>query len=708
MDLDEIIQNIQRAKPAVTDEDMRRLPCKKAFIYGRVSSRGQVRESEESIREIAQLVALAKKDGYQSGLDPARVEKWLEDIQSGTEAERVIEDGEIVVDCRDLGLSGSLGEDKRPGLADLWQRVESGEVGAVYLTEGMSRLSRDRDRVLGYQVLKLLKGKQCRVRTPREVYNPALARDWDYLARDVEKSADEMIVAGIRLGERRASKARDGEHVGSPVSPGYFLPIEGRRRDGSYVFGKWQLYSPHQQVVIEALEEVVRQGSVYKAVDALHAQRVVFPFFPPDLDYMETRSALRFYLKDSTGYLITYNDLKSLATNLKLAGVWQWKGVLKPGNHDPAVPADLFSQAYQIACSEKPRGRAAYAEPMEWSGLLYDCNHEEPWPLSALNTARRWACRYHQRLGPGEPCLQIADHMLTPPLSRKFLECLDLTPHAEAVLEQLKSEVSQQGLDESQRRRQEAAHEKRIANLKGFLGSTDDPEREAVYWQLIDEEKAKLDLLKRTPPKPQATPVDLDRVKRFLENLEQEWERYPSRLRNRLIELLVDRVELRHDASWITASIVWRAGFKQMVRIKRSQVRYSREKIWRKEEDDLLRMLWPTASVETIMAAFSGRSWAAMNQKASALKISRARVRADIPKGRRWTREEKDKLKELYIRATSIGDIAAELQRSPLTVTTMASAMGLSRPKELRHRRLEPEYETLNIKLLHESSPPQQ
>lgn len=74
------------------------------------------------------------------------IEEWLKAIQNGEDIPRVMEDGDVTVNCKDLGLSGSLDENKRPGLRDLWQSVEGEETGAVYLTEGMSRLSRDRDR----------------------------------------------------------------------------------------------------------------------------------------------------------------------------------------------------------------------------------------------------------------------------------------------------------------------------------------------------------------------------------------------------------------------------------------------------------------------------------------------------------------------------------------------------------------------------------
>ncbi len=700
MNLEEIIRGIRVSRSLLSEEDLRRLPYKKAFIYARVSSQIQVKESRESIREIAKLVLNAKQDGYKSNLTPDEVGKWLASIQSGADVPRVIEDGEIIIDCQDLGLSGSLGEDKRPGLAHLQRRVESGEVGAVYLTEGMSRLSRDKDRVLGYQLLKLLKVKQCRVRMPEGIYNPVIPRDWDHLADDVDDSADEMKKLGIRLGRRRAAKAAGGEHVGSPVCPGYIVTIKGQKRDGSYVFGKWELYPPHLRVVMEAYEEISRQGDLGQAFKVLWERRLAFPPFPQELRYMETRSALRRYRKDSTGYLISYNALKGLATNLALIGIWQWKDILIENNHPAGVPVDLFLPVYEIATSSKPRGRAAYAEPMDWAGTLHCYDHEEPRKVRALNTQRRWACRSYVWSEP--PCLQIADHFLTPPLTRAFLDCLDLTPHAEAVLEKLKSEVSQNNLEDGQRRRRETEIKTHIANLERYLGGGD-PQREETYWRLIREERAKLEQLKQTPVAPKATPLDLDRVAHFLENLDRDWERYPGRLRQRLIKLLIDEVQLRHHGADIEATICWKVGLRQVINIRRPGTRFAKERLWGSEEDSLLRMLWPSSSREAIMAAFPGRTWVAMFRRASKLKISRQWVRGAVPKGRRWTDEERQKLRELYTKAT-VDDIARELGRSRVAIIWMAHNMSLSRPKELRYRRQGPVWEPLMTKLFQQES----
>ena len=704
MNLEEIIQRMRQARSVPSEEDLRSLPYKKAFIYGRVSTQEQVEESHESIMDIARHVTLAKQDGFKTNLEQQEVEKWLQAIQDGEDVPRVMEDGEVVVNCKDLGLSGSLDEDKRGGLRDLRQGVEGDEYGTVYLTEGMSRLSRDRNRVLGYKLLKLLKDKKCRIRTLTGVFNPAIQRDWDYLARDIEKSADEMTQLGIRLRWRQESKARTGRHVGSPVCPGFIVKIEGHRRDGSYILGKWQPYLPHVEIVITALKELVKQGSIYKAAQVLRARGVVFPFFPEELKYMEKRSVLRQYLKSDDGYAITASALKGLATNLALVGVWQWKEVIIPNNHTAIVPDDLFLQAYEIAISTKPRGRAAYAEPMEWADLIYCYNHgDKPAKVHSHNTRRRWACNLQYQLGVGPRCLYVEDHLLTPPLTKSFLDCLDLTPHAQAVLDKLKAEVTEHGVGESTRQRREAELKTRLANLEKCLGSGD-PEREETYWRLIRETKTELELVLQKPATPRVTVMDVERVTSFLENLESDWDKYPSRLRNRLLKLLVDRVELRHDLSHIEATIVWKTGLRQVVNIKRTSAHFTKEKRWRAEEDNLLRMLWPSASWEAMIAALPGRTPQAINQRACLLKVTRKGTRRPPDTAHLWTEDDDNQLRKMYTEGVSTAEIAERLGRTEQAIKARASVLGVPRPKCFYHRKVRPVWETDNIKVIHEST----
>jgi len=612
-----------------------------------------------------------------------------------------MEDGDITIDCRDLGLSGSLGEDKRPGLNALWKRVETGEIGTVYLTEGMSRLSRDRDRVLGYKLLRLLKQQKCRVRTPEGIYNPAVPRDWDYLADDIEDSAEEMKKMGIRLGRRRISKASQGRHVGSPVCPGYIVEIEGQRNDGSYILGKWQPYLPHRDVVITALKELVKQRSVFRAVQSLTSQGVVFPFFPNELKYMETRSVLRLYRRNDSGYVITTNCLKTLATNLKLIGIWEWKDILIEDNHPAIVPVELFLQAYEIAVSNKPRGRAAYTEPMEWAGLLYCHNHDQPRKIAAYSTSKRWACSHDNHLGLGPSCLYIEDHLLTPPLTREVLRYLDLTSHPQLVMEKLKSEASGYSLEESRWRRQNTELRTRLANLEKYLGFGD-LEREETYWRLIQEVKGQIQSLGEKPPPPKTTPMDIEKVTEFLDNLDTNWDKYPCRLRNRLLTLLIDRVELRHDRGNIEATIVWKAGFKQVINIGRHQAHCTSENRWSVEETKLLRMLWPSASWGVILSALPDRNKSSIAIRAARLRLSRQGMKKSTEKSVAWRPEELDQLKESYlIKGASIAGIAASLNRTEQAIEAKIAALKLRRPKELCRRKQELSWKVEDFKVIH-------
>ncbi len=703
MELEELIRSIKTSRSIPTEEDLRSLPHKKAFIYGRVSTQGQVKDSRESIHEVAKLVILAKRDGYRSGIEPETVERWLDSIQNGEDVSRTMEDSDIAIDCRDLGLSGSLGEDKRPGLNALLKRVETGEMGTVYLTEGMSRLSRDRDRVLGYKLLRLLKEQKCRIRTPEGVYNPAIPRDWDRLADDIEDSAEEMKKMGIRLGRRRVSKAAEGRHVGNPVSPGYVVTIEGHKSDGSYILGKWEPYPPHQEIVVQVFEEVVKQQSLHRAALVLNTRGVVFPYFPETLKYMETRSALRQYLKDDRGYRITSHTLRGLSTNVKLIGIWEYMDIIIENNHRAIVPIDLFLQAYEIALVNKPRGRAVYSEPMEWSGLLYCRNHDEPRQLSSNNSRRQWACNYDYKMGQGSRCLYIEDHILTTPLTRELLNTLDLTPHAQAVMEKLRKEVGERNLEDSKNRRRETELKNRIAYLERYLG-LENPDREETYWRLINEAKEELQVLTKQEPAFTPAPVDIERVSTFLENLEENWQKCPSRFRNRLLRLLIDKVELHHDQATIEATICWKTGFEQNLRIKRPTAHFTKESHWQTEEDQILRMLWPASSKEAVIAAFPTRSWGSIAERASRLKLKRQWMRSASENARVWTAEDETHVKEMYAVGAKTHEIARKLGRTERAVLSRASLLGIHRPKGFYPRRVEPAWSVENVNIIQEST----
>jgi len=688
MNIQEVVER-RRRRQSPSEEDLWHLPFRQAFVYGRVSKPDQIRESEQSIKEIAHLVALARGDGYMTTLPQEEVDRRVQAIQRGLpEAVMVWGDGEVTVECRDLGLSGQLPEDRRPGLANLWRRLEAGEVGCVYLTEGMSRLSRDQDRVLSYQLLKLLKEQQCRVRTPDGLWNPIIERDWQYLHEELEDAAQELKVMGKRLRRRRNNKAREGKHVGCPVVAGFIVDIESQRPDGRYVFGKWKAYPPHVEVVNIALKYLVKLRSAFRAAHALREKNVVFPYFPPELEYMVSRTALRACPKTPAGYAITPALLTALAQNPALIGVWSFSN--QPAiidNHDRIVDDDLFWQAYEVAAKErKPRGKAVGFQPLPFSSLLWCCNHPLPQRVSSHSNDGTYVCNRDYVLGQGPICMDISHHVLDMPLLAVVLGQLDFTPYADEVLAKLEAEHEAGRAQESYRRRQQAELERRIKHLKSYLGSPD-PEREETYWGLIKEAQAQLDQL-RVQPRHEVlpSPLNIRLVRNLLARLRVDWERYSPVIRNRLLQLFLERVELRPSKRQVEATVIWKVGLQQSLVIERPASNGGADKPWVAEEDEILRLLWPSSPRHEVEAALPRRTWKGIALRAFRLGIRRSRVRHSPETWRAWTEEEDAGLVERYNRGDPLVDIAVGLGRSLAGVACRIRTRELSRPRPQQKR----------------------
>ncbi len=704
--IDEILGMQKSGKVKPTQEDFRKLPHKKAFIYGRVSSPGQVRDSTESIREIAKIVALAKSDGYQSHITAEETERWLLSIQQGSTVERVIEDGEIIVDVQDLGISAKgLADEKREGLAHLRRRLESGEVGAVYVTEGVSRLSRDQDRILPFQLLKLFKEQQCRLRTPDGIWNPAIERDREDLAEEFEDAIGELKLFHKRMHRRKAQKAARGEYVGGPVTVGFILPIVSQKANGKYEFGKYEPYPPHAGVDVQILQEFVTQrGSALKTAQLL--ANVTFPSLPRELSYMERLSALRMCPKTPSGYRITPKLILGLATNLKLIGVWQWGDTEPiPNNHKPAVPEDLFLAAYELAMRPgKPKGRAVYSEPLEYSGLLWCCNHPYPELISNQCCEGEYRCQRDYFRGQGRICFDIAHRFIDEPLTTEILRQLDFTPYTEEVLTKLEADTIQSRISQVDKTRQIVEMECRLENLKGYLGCGD-REREDIYWAEYKKTNTQLEGLRAKPiPEIRVTTADIQQVRDFLSGLPSKWLIYPASMRNRLLKLLIERVELRHDGEKVEAMIIWRAGLEQKITINRPMAKGSRDKRWGAGEDKLLRMLWPSSSQEVIQGAITDRSWKSICCHAHYLKLRRVRGSPQPSPQRRWKPEEETKVKNMYETGVPLADIAAEFRRNRTAILNKACKQGWHRPRSAKWQKVPVTWVTDDLKVLQSPS----
>ena len=687
--LADIINTRTQSRKKTDDSELRQLPYEHAFIYGRLSSPEQVRDSQESVREIARLVDLAKKDGYKTNLNSQEIETKLISLYKTPSGETVWSDNEVAVDVRDLGISGQLSFENRRGLSELQRLVRDGIVGAVYLTEGVSRLSRDKDRIIPYQLLKLLKEHQCRIRTPEGVWNPAIEKDWDYLSEEFEEAIGELRRMNRRLYRRKVQKAGRGEYVGEPIPPGLYLPVIGRKPSGEYEYRKMEPYPPHAEIVVRIFQEYIRQvGSCLKTCRALN--NMTFPFFPLEMQYMERLTSLRTCSRTPDGYEITANLIRRLVTNLKMIGVFQWgDNEAIVDNHKPVVPRELFLEAYHLATrTKKPKGRAINFEPLEWSGLLHCMNDPEPRKIISLNSKERYVCNRDYIARGKSVCLDITARFFDEPLTTTVLRQLYLTPFTEEILDRMESENTRPRLEEIQNRKQGKKLEEEIKKwqllLPGCVDSaTDrvDREKEEFYWRQIREAQQQLEEI-RTRPVPKEIPdIDYDKVREFLKGLTKNWNTYSRSLRNRFLKLIIEKVEIRGSED-IEARIIWKTGFQQKVIIDRPKSNSKLERRWTKEEDELLRLMYPGSSLGVVTAALPGRGWKGITLRAQRLKLSR-KV-SGSSQWRHWTQEDDRRLEVYYEEGMKLQEITDKLGRSELSVTTRIRDKSLKRLLQVR------------------------
>jgi hypothetical protein len=411
--------------------------------------------------------------------------------------------------------------------------------------------------------------------------------------------------------------------------------------------------------------------------------------------------------RTASGYRITPDLIRGLVTNVKLIGVWQWGDTEPiPSNHKPAVPEDLFLTAYEQATrQEKPKGRAVYSEPLEYSGILWCCDHLYPEPVSSHCCEGGYRCQREYFAGQGQICLDITHRFIDEPLTAEVLRQLDFTPYAEEILSKLEAETIQDRASQLERTRQMADLERRLENLKSYLGCGD-RQREEIYWAEYKETSTRLEELRATPiPEIRVTTADIQQVRDFLTQLPSKWLTYPASMRNRLLKLLIKCVELRHDREKIEATIIWRAGLEQKVIIYRPLAKGSRDKRWADEENKLLAMLWSSTSIEAIQAALPNRSWKSICCHAHYLKLRRHRSSPQPSSQKRWRPEEEARAKAMYEAGVPLADIVAEFERNRTAILNKACKQGWHRPASAKWQKAQVTWATDDLKVLQSASP---
>ena len=118
----------------------------------------------------------------------------------------------------------------------------------------------------------------------------------------------------------------------------------------------------------------------------------------------------------------------------------------------------------------------------------------------------------------------------------------------------------------------------------------------------------------------------------------------------------------------------------QMVEIRRARAKGNSVSLWTVQEKDILKMLWESASQDTIKAALPERTWKSIAHQAYNLGLRRTPESSNHTSRRRWEASEEHEVKKNYEAGSPIADVAASFSRSQTAVLQRAWEKSWRRP----------------------------
>jgi hypothetical protein len=298
----------------------------------------------------------------------------------------------------------------------------------------------------------------------------------------------------------------------------------------------------------------------------------------------------------------------------------------------------------------------------------------------------------------------VTAETLEKPLMNEVFRQLDFTPYAEEVLARLEMEGSSSKEDLNRWKRELKELERVQDSLLSALRLA---KNEAVRQRIVDdmeEAQARLDSMRANPPAVKTIrPDDFGVVRDFLADLEDKWQRLSRQRRNRLLKLLIDRVELTPKKTEIDAAVIWKTGVQQQLTIERPGAVRNRDHVWTSHDKQLLTTLWPSADPETITQAFPNRTWQALACQAHRLGLKRRTKYERKDSLSRWTPEELDQTRQKYEGGIPVSEIAQSIGRSEDAVIKKATKNKWYRPREAKWPKAKPNWQTSHFSRLQES-----
>lgn len=292
----------------------------------------------------------------------------------------------IIVDTRDLGVSGQLRMEERLAFTGMLRRIQNRLIGAVIVRD-VARLFRNKWGDESGKFMEICFTYNVLVVTADFVYDFRTSWHIDKFKRKCEEawSHIENHVYGVML-PARDERAYEGFWTGGNLPVGYILDrCEKIKGEENPNYNKFIVYEKHAKVVKWLFRRYKQlNGNVRALLREIESMPVLFRDFDEDVPE-EVVNNLSTYKKVPGGYTIASDaGLRRVLTNRVYIGYWIYCGeVVSTHNHPTIVDYDDFMFAYNRLSpinldgtpnEEALRNRRKYARIFtERDGLLKEC-----------------------------------------------------------------------------------------------------------------------------------------------------------------------------------------------------------------------------------------------------------------------------------------------------------------------------------------------
>ncbi|MFL5586536.1 MAG: recombinase family protein [Ktedonobacteraceae bacterium] len=532
--------------------------------------------------------------------------------------------GNIILDTSDLGVSGQLRMEDRVAFNAMLRRISNHEIKAV-IASNVDRLFRNKWGDEPGKFMQICHDNGVVVITPDFVYDFRISWHVDRFKRRCEEAWSylEYHIYGRML------KAQDelgfaGYWTKGNLPIGYIVDNK-KEINGRKVYRKIFPYEPHARIVKKLFKRFGElRGHLKELFREVHAGKFDFPDFDEGIS---KEVIARYHLKKIPGgyRMSDESALAYLLTNRVYIGHWIYKGTLiSEDNHPAIVPLDLFLYAYtqlsplnldgtpnQIVL-ERRADRVKRHYQAEQPALLKDCitasdPHYEVY-ARVVDTHTRGDVYYYGFYRKHETINDHAQYMIpASPVDKlvlkKVVECLQTAEEFEDYLSFEGEEIKEQRQALKDIERDIHAVKTLIAQLKIQLESgtlAPYPEALAVTAESYQRHKQDLERLhtrKNTAVQAIAKGDKRRSIQQLMKEVGDRWEEvvlpeeYPEMIDLFIKKVILDNVSpkfFKFEIQWLNPN--W--GVSEAVCYRDG----SPSKRWTPEEDELLRIHYPTAT----------------------------------------------------------------------------------------------------------------